>query len=178
MFLWMQMADPPAFRLFGFNVPKSELRDKNLDSLEEFILPVNFLKANETSLFSASRVKEMCFCSLDNCEDVGDPISPVVFQETHRIPPSGTCAHVFLSNRCRCTFGGWRESRRVANANVDEYKEHSQDVHRLHLLVTRLNKSSWWSRWSLEGHRSHIASQRAKWRNPKTSESNFVRLSS
>ena len=31
-----------------------------------------------TSLFSASRVQEMCFCSLHNCEDVGDPISPVV----------------------------------------------------------------------------------------------------
>ena len=29
-----------------------------------------------------------------------------------------------------------KESRRVANANVDEYNEHSQDVHRLHLLAT------------------------------------------
>ena len=87
-------------------------------------------------LFSASRVKEMCFCSLDNCEDVRDPISPLVFQVTHRIPPSGICAHVFLSNRCRCSSGGRRESRRVANANVDEYNEHSQDVHRLHLLAT------------------------------------------
>ena len=78
----------------------------------------------------------MCFCSLDNCEDVGDPISPLVFQVTHRTPPSGICAHVFVSNRCGCTSGRWKESRRVANANVDEYNEHSQDVHRLHLLAT------------------------------------------
>ena len=60
-----------SFFLFFF-AKKSELRDKNLISLEEFFHPVNFLLEGKW-LFSASRVKEMCFCSLDNCEDVGDP---------------------------------------------------------------------------------------------------------
>ena len=135
-FLWMQMADPPAFRLFGYNVPKSRNWGTRIwIAWKNSSFPWTSWR-QMTSLFSASRVKEMCFCSPDNCEDVGDPISPLVFQETHRIPPPGTCAHVFLSNRCGCTFGGWRECRRVANANVDENNEHSQDVHRLHLLAT------------------------------------------
>ena len=37
----------------------SKLRDKNLISLEEFILPVNFLKANDIIILSKPRTRDV-----------------------------------------------------------------------------------------------------------------------
>ena len=40
------------------------------------------------SLFWVSRLKYLCFLSLEACEEDDDPMSPLVFQVTHRRPPS------------------------------------------------------------------------------------------
>ena len=42
-----------------FCAKESELRDKNLISLEEFILPVNFLKANDIIILSKPRKRDV-----------------------------------------------------------------------------------------------------------------------
>ena len=48
-----------SFFLFFFFAKESELRDKNLISLEEFILPVNFLKANDIIILSKPRKRDV-----------------------------------------------------------------------------------------------------------------------
>ena len=58
------------------------------------------------SLFLVGRVKQLCFLSLEDCEENGYPISPLVFKVTHRKPPSGIRTHVFLSSLTRCISGG------------------------------------------------------------------------
>ena len=55
-------------------------------------------------LFLASRVKQLCFLSLENCGERGDPISPVEFQVMDA---------VFLAV----------EEHRVSNVNVEEQDE-------------------------------------------------------
>ena len=57
-----------------------------------------------------------------------DPRSPLVFHETHRRPPAGMWTHVSLVGELQVVA-----RHRVANIDVKDHVEHSQDERHLHL---------------------------------------------
>ena len=100
-----------------------ESRGQSLNSLEITIFPMNFL---ETDVVVLCKPREVVVISFpEDCGENGDPISPLVFQETHRRPPSGIWTHVFLSRLV--------EEHRASNAIIGEQGEHLPRVHHLHL---------------------------------------------
>ena len=81
---------------------KLESRGQYLKSLEQLILPMNFLETdNVVVLGKSNEVVAFSFPGENR-----DPTSPLVLQETHRRPSSGIWLHVFLFNRARCISGG------------------------------------------------------------------------
>ena len=77
-------------------------------------------------LFSISRLQWLCFCSMEICEEVGNPIRPQVFQVTHRRPPS----RIYTS----CSYPDYLvvfevvKEHRASNENAVELEERLPDV--------------------------------------------------
>ena len=155
---------------------ESELKDKNLFSLEEFILPVNFLKANDIIILSKPRTRDV-FPFSGQLWRCWRPQLALLYSKSHIEHRHQKCAHM-----CSCPID-------VAALLVDEENGVASPTQMwtstmsflrmfivcifLRQWMTRLNKSSWWTRWSLKGHGFHMASQWAKWRNPETSQNQF-----
>ena len=66
------------------------------------------------SLFLVTRLKLLCFLTLEDCGEVGDPTDPLEFQS-----PPGIWTHVFLSSQTR--FFQAFEVHRASHVSVEDH---------------------------------------------------------
>ena len=127
--------------------------NKDLNSLQEVILPMRFLKTNDVVISSkACEISMLLFpwvvrkqWSQEALSHPGDPRSPLVFQEMHLyFGPNGLAALLVVEEHHVIVADKKSASRAIPAC-----------VFMRQWIATRVNESSWWSQRPPEVQRQH-----------------------